>query len=900
MTQGTSPGVYTIERDLSQYISDLSQTIAAMVGTAECGPVNIPTLVTSPKQYVDLFGPQNPKHYLGYAALAYLKKGNMLYVTRVAPSDAAKAKLTVPLPKSTPVSYAGEWTLVANDSTTATFTVTDYAGATATAKTIELGNSTVLPGFDFTDSVGTATANGKIGSDLRSFSTSALVSKYIKGSIFNITSGSGKDSNAVITNLEVLPSSVTKVTINSTKLNSYNSPTTTTAVGTVSAITGALPAAESTLFTIGKTNYKTANVGTIEVIYSLVGTTYATPEQKQALLDVLQGSSNPAKLVELEKLLTVTQVGSVTSIKISAPLWDTAVAGNATKNLTLIAAILTELITVFRTQTQASLPNATYPKLLATYIAARVVAPSTLVGLGSIAVDGSCAGIISAALNDTSTSINLTAIVPGASGSFIPESVATTVLTVTPLLITGTFTTNLYRPTWDIAPAGTNTLAPTYLKFTSNGDGDFSKYAITVSYNPTNLDQNQQIYTVRIYLRGSADTIATGSVITSDFTLLEQFDGTIEVLKARINENSNITKVKIDYTTSDVANLTTGGVVLGTISDRLTIVPTLTTDSSGNGYVLGTHYSDAIPAFSGLLLGGSVGTAVVAGDVIGDVGQLTGIYSFSDPDQQDINLILAPGWSADPAVSKALLQVCEMRSDCMAILDTPFALTPQGAINYRKNLLNANTSYGALYYPWIKIEDSISKRSIFIPPSGQVAAQYAYSDMVGEVHSAPAGRNRGVITEALVTERNLFQGDRDVLYANQINPIHFESGFGTYIRGQRTLQSASTALDRVNVRRLFLKLRKIIATASKFFEFEPGDSITAMRLKSIADQYMDEHQRKGAIQSYSINVGPEINTPYVLDNNELRMTISAVPTKTAEVITETFNILGQGKGITIS
>ena len=115
-----------------------------------------------------------------------------------------------------------------------------------------------------------------------------------------------------------------------------------------------------------------------------------------------------------------------------------------------------------------------------------------------------------------------------------------------------------------------------------------------------------------------------------------------------------------------------------------------------------------------------------------------------------------------------------------------------------------------------------------------------------------------------------------------------------------TLQTATTALDRVNVRRLLLYLRKVIATASKYYEFEPADSITALRLKQIANSLLQSYVASGGIVSFTVDVGPTVNTALTLNNNELYMSISIVPTKTAEVIVEIFNILGQSKGISIS
>ena len=98
MTQFVSAGVYTVERDLSAYVTDLSSTIVGIVGTAEKGPTNTPVLITSQKEFVDIFGQVSPKHYLGYAALSYLKRGNLLWVNRVSATDSKKAAAAFLLP----------------------------------------------------------------------------------------------------------------------------------------------------------------------------------------------------------------------------------------------------------------------------------------------------------------------------------------------------------------------------------------------------------------------------------------------------------------------------------------------------------------------------------------------------------------------------------------------------------------------------------------------------------------------------------------------------------------------------------------------------------------------------------------------------------------------------------
>jgi hypothetical protein len=447
---------------------------------------------------------------------------------------------------------------------------------------------------------------------------------------------------------------------------------------------------------------------------------------------------------------------------------------------------------------------------------------------------------------------------------------------------------------------------PTIIKITSLGDADASNTAVTLSLDTTNVTTTQQqLYTLKVYERINSTSIPSSSYRLADFTLVEQFDGTIESIQSAVSSSSRRISLKIDYSTTDSVNITTGIVTPSVLlSDGLVHTPVLVSSETGQG--VATGFTVALGAsgydltLTDYLSGGSAGTVVTKNDIIGTESDRTGIYAFANPEMIDINVLAVPGWSADPSVAKAMTALAEKRGDVIALIDSPFGLSVQNVVNYRKNILNLNSSYAAMYYPWVKITDSTNKKDIFVPPTGLVAAQYAYTDQVSDVFYAPAGRTRGSLTDALAVERNLTQGDRDVLALNQINPIHSEAGAGIYIKGQRTLQSATTALDRVNVRRLLLKLRKIIASASRSYEFEPGDSITAQKLKQLAESILEDHLRRGAISEYTVDVGPNVNTPLVRENNELRMNISLIPTKTAEIIIETYLIQNQGGGVSLA
>ena len=891
MTNFISAGVYAVEQDLSAYISNLSSTIVGMVGTADSGPTNTPILITTQNDFVNTFGNVNPQHYLGYAAMSYLEQGNMLWVTRVTASDAKFAAASMFLP-SNYTQYQGAWSLASQTASTVTLTLTDLPTVTTVAKTIVLDAETVLPGFDPTDTTNAAVSVGKLGSDFLSLASVSSNSPAL-GAPFTILTGPGKGTVASITGVSTVGTTPTlpQVTLPLSAFSTTNSPVAAMASGSIalqqpSAWTP--PTNNTAIMTLGVTSTGLP----INLVYD--STSGAT-----ILSKINAGTFG---LTDLESLLAVVGGGSPTSYSILLPIYDPTIAGNNANTLSILNAILSEALSLVN---QVSAPASGSPNSLAFYNACRVLLPgSTLYGIGSLDVNGNSKGFSAVDTNldynGNIIQIRLSALVAGIKGTFLYSAQSVTpnaTLTTSDQVLTGTFNVGLYRPTWNTVKAGTS-YVPTVLKFTSLGEADLSNTSIVLSMNITDQTASDvQNYTLSFYQRNSSISVLSTSQRLVDFNLIEQYQGTIESIQSQLTASSRIAVMKIDYTTVDALNMITGAVTLATSnSDYLNFSPVFLLSETNSGISAGTKYVSSPTGFNKTLFntmfGGSLGSSVSSYDIVGN-GVNTGLYSFANAEAIDINLLLAPGWSADPIVSTAMITICQGRGDAMSIIDPPFGLNVQSAVAYRNNIANINSSYGAMYYPWIQIADSVNKKNVFVPPSGQVVAQYAYNDSVADVYYAPAGVNRGMLTDALATERLLSQGDRDALSLAHINPIHNEPGYGIYIRGQYTLQTTTTALDRVNVRRLLLSLRKVIATASKVFEFEPGDMTTAYRLQQVADGLLKAQQKLGAIQSYTIDVGPNVNTAAVLNNNQLAMKISIVPTKTAEIIIETFTILPQ-------
>ena len=182
----------------------------------------------------------------------------------------------------------------------------------------------------------------------------------------------------------------------------------------------------------------------------------------------------------------------------------------------------------------------------------------------------------------------------------------------------------------------------------------------------------------------------------------------------------------------------------------------------------------------------------------------------------------------------------------------------------------------------------------FVPASTVIPAIYEYNDKVSAEWFAPAGLNRGGISVAIQPERRLGQPDRDILYQGKVNPIATFGGVGTVIYGQKTLQAKSSALDRVNVRRLLISLKDYIGKIGETIVFEPNTQVTRNKFLNQVNPYLEYVQQRQGIYSFQVVMDETNNTQSVIDRNQLVGSIYIQPTRTAEFITLDFNILPTG------
>ena len=291
---------------------------------------------------------------------------------------------------------------------------------------------------------------------------------------------------------------------------------------------------------------------------------------------------------------------------------------------------------------------------------------------------------------------------------------------------------------------------------------------------------------------------------------------------------------------------------------------------------------------------GALNDGTVSGDF--DVAKKT----LANPEEVDFNLLGVPGvhsaGSGNP-IGK-YIDMVEQRADAFLLVDianttatgSGLALSVANALDQAKKF---DTSYAATYYPWIRINDGDNNRLVWVPPSVEVMGAYAFNDRVGQPWFAPAGFNRGGLERVLEVRRRLTQTQRDGLYNQRpgINPIATFPGQGIVIFGQKTLQTKQSVLDRVNVRRMMLTVRKTISRMSRNFVFEQNNAATRSSLLNMVNGYLGSVQAANGVNEFraSIEEGGDL-----VDRNVIKGKIFLKPTTVAEIIIFDFTLTPQG------
>lgn len=200
----------------------------------------------------------------------------------------------------------------------------------------------------------------------------------------------------------------------------------------------------------------------------------------------------------------------------------------------------------------------------------------------------------------------------------------------------------------------------------------------------------------------------------------------------------------------------------------------------------------------------------------------------------------------------------------------------------------SNSSYSVTYANWVQSYDTNSDRFAWLPFSGYAAGIYANVDRNTFPWFAPAGLNRGIISDVVQLAINPTQKQRDLLYRHGINPICFFPQDGYVVWGQKTLFKKPSAFDRINVRRLFLVLEKATVAAARYFVFEPNTIFTRARMVDKLRPIFERAKNNEGVYDYLIICDERNNPPDVIDRNELVVDIYLKPVRAAEYILISF------------
>ena len=290
------------------------------------------------------------------------------------------------------------------------------------------------------------------------------------------------------------------------------------------------------------------------------------------------------------------------------------------------------------------------------------------------------------------------------------------------------------------------------------------------------------------------------------------------------------------------------------------------------------------------------------------------IDTVADPEFVETNLMSIPGvWTT--AVTDKLITTCENRADALAVVDIQYAYTPRGtenketAVQRRPDVTQAittlrqrslNSSYACTFFPWVTIRDTEVNRLVDVPPSVAALGTFGTSQARSELWFAPAGFVRGGLSNGGAgipvtgVKMRLTSKDRDNLYAVNINPIATFPNEGIVIFGQKTLQVTRSALDRINVRRLMIFIKKEISTIANGILFDPNVQTTWDRFTSAVNPFLADVKARFGLTDFRVILDKTTTTDDLIDRNILYAKIYLKPARAIEFIALDFIITRTG------
>lgn len=883
-----SPGVFTREIDLSVLPAGVGALTPAFIGTAQKGPINEPTLITSAEQFVDTFGDPFPESYLGYAVMAYLEEGNRCFVIRVGvesqqgqPAELAPDTIdtsgamvqgwgripvftgidngVITLREVTAnnpvvITEAGvddqEETL-SNAQGSLNFSDSSYTGETIEIYTVRITDapdgSAPLEGAGYlvTNSGGDTIAQGSLEASNGDDNTSRDIVLESLGLTFNISLSSGELSAGDTFRFRALPdSTVLTVTVEGIT-NSY---TLTPGIydsneSFIGAINGVSPNDFTAIEVDGVVRLRTTQAGRwIQLagnigLCNAIGIAQWTFDNPRSYL--LSSRNTPYNMTTQNNKIVLDVIGQNETTRFNF---------RTVTGTTVSAAQLASDI-----HANGKDGNVRFFEAM----------PITVPG-------GDQRVLITTTVHDTRLSqLELRASFTNLETLRFAEELGINFPYTRP-----------YRGFHDprvTLPEGDNQQDVDYRQnivgwLIAKTPGTWvNNYTVSLNLYRGGFEEDQNRYSITVY---DADGVAVDSITDISFDPSDdRYIGEV------VNDGGRVAGVNgNDFYQWDQHYPEDGSVRQPSALQRAAF--------SG-----GANGIPSDPAFSSLLDSAVIGNAAFS----------TGIYSLQNPESFDFNLLATPGFTSGPVIAQAL-QFCEGRGDVLYLVDPPFGLRPQQAIDWHNGMLSSdlsaaiNSSYGALYWSWIRVSDQFSGGTIWVPPSGHISAVFARTARDAEQWIAPAGLTRGRLLTALDVEYNPTLGERDALYGSgsSINPLVNFTGEGITVWGQRTLQRRATALDRVNVRMLLIFLKKNLQQLLRSFIFEPNDDVLRTQVVNTISPFLADVLARRGVTAYRVVCDETNNTPERIDRNELWVSVFVQPTRAAEFIVLNLVVLRTG------
>ena len=887
-----SPGVYTKEQDFSVFASRIGITRLGLVGKTEKGPAFEPIKTSTSELFNLRFGGTSPDLPLAYVANAFLGQSNELTITRILGSEG--------------FTNSGAWLIVADDSI-------EYGGTTgATGMTLTVANSAIATAWTFTttvdslmsDNTVTATTLGNavsIGFSGDAVSTTAWLNAITTANPTFFTSNQITVINDS-TSTFITSAGTEVITLTASEVEargSYSGATLAVLRSKRNQISNQFYFTQENEIEIGNVGTTlgqfilSASTGPLTAVTNS-GFTVSLDETQDSYITKILGKS--PKIIDglpqfyVEKIYPhfvreATADGTITGLKTKlvyttdasytdyqdgytnavTPWVVSRVVGNQVKDLFRIQTISDGDASnreIKISVANMDLVNYTFDIIVRSFTDTDATATS-LERWANLSFDPTSSTYIGKVIGTTDESYPRKSM-------FITVDLAENIPVKS--LPAGFRGYELRSP----APLSGASAPAIYYKTTYlSGDSKFKTYLGLSELAYTALTQSQvsvfnSVKTLESDLFVYDGGIASGHTTTKGFHMENTAD-------------SN------QFVSGDKNSLTAYTNAAQTLIDRTLLKFTLVPYGGFDGWDKYRQYDNVADEFTDAYQS--------------NVNQFKlGIDTMAKPEEVDINLFATPGidFSNNVETIKYALEMIENRADSLYLMDSPRLTvgTQKGDPADLISILQGtgiDTNYAATYWPWIQIEDNTSGLFTYQSPTLMVVRAIAFTDNVAAPWFAPAGLNRGLAGAGIIrADIKLDTNDRDTLYQGRINPIATFVQQGISIWGQKTLQNRQSALDRINVRRLLLQVRRLIAAASLTLVFEQNDQTLRDQFLAKVEPILLQIQNQRGLTAFKVIMDDSNNTAETIDRNILVGKIQLKPTRTAEFIDLTFQVLPTG------